>query len=137
MKALYSLFYYMERVFGAYQQLWGLCQGRKALRDKGYSEHTIGNFESRYQGTYGASPHPLAGLAYDGIAAIGALVASGNANALTKQALTARQGFQGTSGIFRLLPNGLNERGLAVAEVRNNAVVILENAPRSFGGSGL
>lgn len=28
-------------------QLWGLCQGRKALRDKGYSEHTIGNFESQ------------------------------------------------------------------------------------------
>lgn len=28
-------------------QLWGLCQGRQALRDKGYSEHTIGNFESQ------------------------------------------------------------------------------------------
>jgi hypothetical protein len=79
----------------------------------------------------------LAGLAYDGIAAIGALVASGNPNALTKQALTSPQGFQGTAGIFRLLPNGLNERGLAVATIRNNQVVILEQAPRSFGRAGL
>lgn len=111
----------------------GVQGGLFALPDQG----TITNFEARYQAVYGDSPHPLAGLAYDGIAAIGALVASGNPNALTKDALTARQGFQGTSGIFRLLPNGLNERGLAVAEVRNNAVVIVENAPRSFGGSGL
>ena len=111
----------------------GVQGGLFALPDQG----TIANFEARYQGVYGASPHPLAGLAYDGIAAIGALAATGNANALTKNSLTARQGFQGTSGIFRLLPNGLNERGLAVAEVRNNAVVIVENAPRSFGGSGL
>lgn len=111
----------------------GVQGGLFALPDRGQ----VANFESRYQGTYGDAPHPLAGLAYDGIAAIGALVASGNANALTKQALTTSQGFQGTSGIFRLMPNGLNERGLAVAEVRNNSVVILENAPRSFGGSGL
>lgn len=94
-------------------------------------------FESRYTAAYGAKPHPLAGLAYDGIAAIGALVSQGNSGALTKNALTASQGFQGTSGIFRLLPNGLNERGLAVATVRNNQVVILEQAPRSFGGAGL
>lgn len=110
----------------------GVQGGLFALPDQG----TITNFEARYQSVYGSAPHPRAGLAYDGIAAIGALAASGNANALTKDALTTRQGFQGTSGIFRLLPNGLNERGLAVAEVRNNAVVIVENAPRSFGGLG-
>ncbi len=94
-------------------------------------------FENRYASVYGDRPHPLAGLAYDGIAAIGALVAQGNANALTKQALTTPQGFQGTGGIFRLLPNGLNQRGLAIAEIRNNQVITLEPAPRSFGGSGL
>jgi len=97
----------------------------------------IGAFESRYSATYGDRPHPLAGLAYDGIAAIGALVAQGNANALTKNALTTSQGFQGTGGIFRFLPNGLNQRGLAIAEIRNNQVITLEAAPRSFGGSGL
>jgi len=94
-------------------------------------------FVNRYASVYGDSPHPLAGLAYDGIAAIGALVAQGNANALTKGALTTPQGFQGTGGIFRFLPNGLNQRGLAIAEIRNNTVTTLEPAPRSFGGSGL
>ena len=28
-------------------QLWGLCQGRAALRSKGYTDHTIANFESQ------------------------------------------------------------------------------------------
>ena len=110
----------------------GLQGGLFTLPDSGM----IANFESRYAATYNAQPHPLAGLAYDGIAAIGALVATGNRNALTKSALTTRQGFQGTSGIFRFLPNGLNERGLAVATIRNNQVQILENAPRSFGRAG-
>lgn len=94
-------------------------------------------FDNRYAAIYGDAPHPLAGLAYDGIAAIGALVAQGNANALTKNALTTPQGFQGTGGIFRLLPNGLNQRGLAIATIQNNQVNILEAAPRTFGGSGL
>mgnify|MGYP005991561743 CR=1 FL=1 len=111
----------------------GLQGGLFALPDR----NMAALFESRYSAAYGDRPHPLAGLAYDGIAAIGALVARGNSNALTKSALTAPQGFQGTSGVFRLLPNGLNERGLAVATVRNNQVVILEQAPRSFGGAGL
>ena len=93
-------------------------------------------FESRYTAAYGDAPHPLSGLAYDGIAAIGALVAADNANALTKLALTSPQGFQGTAGIFRLLPNGQNQRGLAVATVRDGGVVVLEPAPRSFGGAG-
>jgi hypothetical protein len=95
-----------------------------------------GVFEGRYAAAYGEAPHPLAGLAYDGIAAIGALVARGDANALSRANLTQGQGFQGTAGIFRLLPDGTNERGLAVAEVRNNQVVVLDPAPRSFGGAG-
>ena len=34
-------------------------------------------FRGRYGGAYGDGPHPLAGLAYDGIAAIGAIAARG------------------------------------------------------------
>ena len=111
----------------------GLDGGLFALPDQA----TAALFENRYSATYGEQPHPLAGLAYDGIAAIGALVASGNDNALTKEALTTPQGFRGTSGVFRLLPNGLNERALAVATIQNNQVVVLEQAQRSFGGAGL
>lgn len=94
-------------------------------------------FRNRYEAAYGQAPHPLASIAYDGIAAIGALAAAGNRDALTKDALTQPQGFRGTAGIFRLLPNGQNQRGLAVATIQDNQVVILEQAPRSFGGPGL
>jgi len=110
----------------------GLQGGLFTLPD----QSTISRFESRYAAAYGGQPHVLAGLAYDGIAAIGALLAQGDSGALTRRSLTQAQGFQGTSGIFRLLPDGTNERGLAVATIRNNQVVILDAAPRSFGGQG-
>ncbi len=110
----------------------GIQGGLFAMPD----QSTAALFANRYAATYGEQPHPLAGLAYDGIAAIGALVAAGNTEALTKSALTSPQGFRGTSGVFRLLPNGLNQRALAVATITENQVVILEQAPRSFGGAG-
>ncbi|GGG80834.1 penicillin-binding protein activator [Salipiger pallidus] len=94
------------------------------------------SFQQRYSAAYGSSPHPLAGLAFDGIAAIGALVEQGRSDALTGRALTQSAGFQGTGGVFRLKSDGTNERGLAVATVRNNQMVILDPAPSSFRGAG-
>lgn len=93
-------------------------------------------FKSRYASAFGGQPHPIAGLAYDGIAAIGALVKQGKSNALTKAALTQGSGFVGVNGIFRLRQNGTNQRGLAIAQIRNNQVNIIDAAPRSFGGAG-
>lgn len=93
-------------------------------------------FSAQYQGAYGSVPHPIGGLAFDGIAAIGALVSQGNANALSGAALTQGAGFRGASGIFRLRPDGTNERGLAVATISEAQVTILSPAPQSFGGAG-
>mgnify|MGYP005988626989 CR=1 FL=1 len=93
-------------------------------------------FRSRYQTAYGAQPHPIGGLAYDGIAAIGALVKAGKSDALTAAALTQSAGFQGVNGVFRLLPDGTNERGLAIATIQNKQVVVIDPAPRRFGGAG-
>ena len=93
-------------------------------------------FHSRYQSAYGGAPHPIGGLAYDGIAAIGALVGAGKSDALTGGALTQGAGFQGVSGIFRLRPDGTNERGLAVATIQDKQVVIIDPAPTSFSGPG-
>ena len=78
----------------------------------------------------------MAGLAYDGIAAIGALVAQGNANALTAGALTQGAGFAGVNGPFRFRADGTNQRGLAIAQIQNNQVIVIDPAPRSFGGVG-
>lgn len=94
-------------------------------------------FSSRYTQAYGTQPHSIGGLAYDGIAAIGALVKAGQSDALTGAALTQGAGFQGVNGILRLRGDGTNERGLAVAQIQNKKVVIIDPAPRSFEGSGL
>lgn len=93
-------------------------------------------FEQRYQAAYGERPHALAGLGYDGVSAIAALVRAGRKDALTSTALTRGSGFTGVNGIFRLQGDGSTQRGLAVATVRNKQVVILDPAPRSFGGFG-
>lgn len=93
-------------------------------------------FSDRYAAAFGGAPHSIGGLAYDGIAAIGALVQAGNRDALTASALTQGAGFQGVNGIFRLRGNGTNERGLAVAQIQEKRVVIISAAPRSFGGTG-
>ena len=93
-------------------------------------------YQARYQTAYGEQPHPISGLAYDGIAAIGALMKRGSSGTVTKQSLTQGSGFVGVSGIFRLLNDGTNDRGLAVAQIRANQVVIVDPAPRSFGGAG-
>jgi hypothetical protein len=93
-------------------------------------------FNSRFQAANGNAPHPIAGLAYDGIAAVGALVKSNQREALGRNALTQSAGFQGVNGVFRLRSDGSNERGLAVATIRNKQVVILSPAPQSFGGAG-
>ncbi len=93
-------------------------------------------FSDRYNQAFGTSPHPIAGLAYDGIAAIGALVAQGKADALTRDALTQSAGFAGVNGVFRLLPDGTNERGLTVSQIINSQVSVLDPAPRNFGTAG-
>lgn len=110
----------------------GVQGGWFALPDPGLSNQ----FQSRFMAAYGESPHPIAGLAYDGIAAIGALAKRGNAGGLSAAALTQGSGFAGVNGVFRLLPDGTNERGLAVAQIQNAQVVVIDPAPRSFGGAG-
>ncbi len=110
----------------------GVQDGWFAMPDPGL----FAQFQSRYQAAYGSPPVPVAGLAYDGIAAIGALARQGKADALTRDALTQNAGFAGVSGIFRLLPNGTNERGLAIAQIRGNQLVVIDAAPRSFRGAG-
>lgn len=132
---------------GATQQLIGLTRwdippatlGLPSVQGGWYAMPDPGlfnQFQARYSAAFGDAPHPIAGLAYDGIAAIGALVKQGRGDALTAAALTQGSGFVGVSGIFRLRGDGSNERGLAVATIRNNQVVVIDAAPRSFAGAG-
>lgn len=110
----------------------GLQGGMFAMADAGREAA----FRNRYQAAYGQLPHPLASIAYDGIAAIGALAATGDRNALTTASLTRASGFSGATGIFRLRPDGTNQRALAVARIINNQIAIVDPAPLSFGRGG-
>jgi ABC-type branched-subunit amino acid transport system substrate-binding protein len=91
-------------------------------------------YQARYQAAFGEQPHPVSAIAYDGIAAIGALAKQGRG--MDRASLTQGAGFVGVNGVFRLLNDGTNERGLAIARIQNNAVTLIEPAPRSFGGAG-
>ncbi|MCC6006132.1 MAG: penicillin-binding protein activator [Rhodobacteraceae bacterium] len=96
-----------------------------------------GGFESRYRAAHGTAPHPIAGLAFDGVSAVGALLATGQPTALNAASLTRSAGFAGVTGIFRFRSDGTAQRGLAVAVIEDNQVKVIDPAPRSFGGAGL
>ncbi len=97
-------------------------------------------FNTRYQLAYGIEAHKLSGLAYDGIAAVGAMIntarASGTRDAFSKERLTDPAGFAGVTGIFRFKADGTNERGLAIMQVQDGVATMISPAPRSFGGAG-
>ncbi len=99
----------------------GVQGGWFALPDPGLYQQ----FQNRYAAAYAETPPPVASLAYDGIAAIGALAGRDN-GVITARSLTQSSGFAGVGGVFRLLPNGSNERGLAIAQIRNNQVVVID-----------
>ena len=113
-------------------ELSGLQGGWFAVPDLARTE----SFSTQFQEKFGNRPHQLASLAFDGIAAIGALSQAGFNDILTRAALTQPSGFQGVDGIFRLKDDGTNERGLAIATVQDKQVLIIDPAPRSFAISG-
>ena len=94
----------------------------------------MNQFNTRYVASYGEPPHPIASIAYDGMAAIGALSKSGGN--LSTAALTQGAGFAGVTGAFRLNGDGTNSRALSVAQVVDGQVSIIDAAPRSFAGAG-
>jgi ABC-type branched-subunit amino acid transport system substrate-binding protein len=95
----------------------------------------VAAFTGRYQTAYGESPHELAGLAYDGIAAVGALIAqarSQGGSPFSTARLTQPAGFAGVNGAFRFNPSGRIQRNLAMIEVQGGQAVVTERAARSF-----
>lgn len=92
-------------------------------------------FQAAYAQTYAAQPAALAPLGYDAVAAAGALAAPGGGG-FDIASLTREAGFVGASGIFRLRPDGTNQRGLAIATIRDAQVEIVDPAPRRFGAGG-
>jgi ABC-type branched-subunit amino acid transport system substrate-binding protein len=89
------------------------------------------DFTRRYNEVYGRPPPRLATLAYDAVA-MAAFLARKPGGDLSIGALTNPDGFAGLDGIFRLLPDGITQRGLAVLEMRRDNFPVISPAPTTF-----
>jgi len=90
------------------------------------------NFAARYRKRYGQDPVRTATLAYDAVALVAALAKTQGAQRFTDEVLTNNSGFSGIDGIFRLRPDGTNDRGLAVMRLTPSGGQPIGPAPTSF-----
>lgn len=90
-------------------------------------------FTQRYVKTYETTPPRLASLAYDAVAIAITLSSGRPGRRYTPNLLTRQRGFAGVDGLFRLLPDGTSERGLAILEVQKFGARVVQPAPLSFG----
>ena len=97
------------------------------------------NFSNRYRKRFNSDPVRTATLAYDAVALVAALVKTqpDPQTRFSPQILTNPSGFTGIDGLFRFLPNGTNQRGLAVLRVTRAGPQIASPPPHSFGNSGI
>lgn len=90
------------------------------------------SFTQRYVQSYNATPPRIASLAYDAVSLAVSLSANPPGQRYSAQQLTRASGFAGVDGLFRLLPDGTSERGLAILEVQAFGPNLLDPAPSSF-----
>ncbi|MGY9001998.1 MAG: penicillin-binding protein activator [Rhodospirillales bacterium] len=91
------------------------------------------NFIRQYKELYGKNPHRLATLAYDASALAAVLSRAKEGPNFSGAAITTSSGFAGRDGIFRFLPDGVAERGLAVLQLTPRGSRVIDTAPASFG----
>ena len=63
---------------------------------------------------FGNPPPGLASLAYDAVSLAAVMGRQPGGPAYDRESLTQVSGFAGVDGLFRLMPDGTNQRGLAV-----------------------
>jgi len=92
-------------------------------------------FKGRYRQRFGTEPSVTASLAYDSVILAAAFARQGGKPAFTAANLQIPAGFAGTTGTFRFLPDGTNQRGYAIYEVTEGAARLISPAPSSFAGA--
>ena len=93
-------------------------------------------FAQRYQAAFGATPSRTSTLAYDAVSLAAGLTARFGDRRFAQSTLTNPSGYIGLDGAFRFLPNGLNQRSLAIYQINNGKAVLVSPAPRTFARSG-
>lgn len=89
-------------------------------------------FSQRYRAKFGAEPARVATLCYDAVSLVAALARTQGARRFSDEVLTAPTGFNGADGVFRFLPDGSNQRGLAVVQIGKGATTVVSPAPKSL-----
>ena len=93
-------------------------------------------FRQRYKDSFGDTPPRVASLGYDAVALAAVLEQRASSQSAflvyTPEAITQSLGFAGIDGIFRFLPSGQVQRGLAVLEIQRAGFVERDPAPTSF-----
>jgi branched-chain amino acid transport system substrate-binding protein len=92
-------------------------------------------FADRYRNRYHLDPPRPAGLAYDAVALVAALVKTQGLQRFSNEVLTNPSGFAGIDGVFRFRPDGTNQRGLAVLRVTPSGGEVISPPSRNFNGS--
>lgn len=114
------------------QQESNLFGGWYSAPDKaGFAE-----FSRRYRTAYGRDPLRTATLAYDATRLAAGLATRYGNDRYSARTLTNPNGFLGVDGVFRLLADGTNQRGLAVYEIGARGTQIVDPAPSSFSRPG-
>jgi len=90
------------------------------------------DFAQRYRARFGSDPVRLATLSYDAVTLAAALARMQGAKAFNDSMLTNGAGFAGADGVFRLNPNGTNDRALTVQEIKGGMAVVINAAPRTL-----
>ncbi|UTW55484.1 penicillin-binding protein activator [Kordiimonas sp. SCSIO 12610] len=102
-------------------------------------------FSKRFIDLFSEQPPRIATLSYDAVGLIASLIKEDigstnpkakKSNYFTREALTDPSGFKGVDGLFRLLPDGTNERALAVVEIQRGKFEVVSAAPDAFPSFG-
>lgn len=89
-------------------------------------------FVAKFKAQFKSNPPRIATLAYDAVALAAVLARSEGGANFGPDAIASANGFIGIDGIFRFLPTGLSQRGLAVLEVAEDEIRMIGNAPKTF-----
>ncbi|WP_112664378.1 penicillin-binding protein activator [Microvirga flavescens] len=92
-------------------------------------------FAGRYRARFNTDPTRLATLSYDAVTLAAALTRTQGSRRFAEDVLTNPAGFAGADGVFRFKADGMNNRALAVQEVRNGGAVAVNAAPRALTAS--
>jgi hypothetical protein len=89
-------------------------------------------FDIRFRRTFGQTPPRLATLAYDATALAAVLARGPEQEPFSRAALTDPNGFYGRDGLFRLSPDGVADRRLAILRIDQNGVIVIDEPIHSF-----